>query len=105
MEDGILSADRNGDFIIDLDELLRVIQFYNSLGLHCATVGEESEDGYIPGPGANAACAPHDTDYAPQDWVISLAELLRAIQFYNSLSYHYCPDEATEDGYCPGPPR
>ena len=92
----------DGDFVINLDELLRVIQFYNSLGYHCANVGEESEDGYIAGPGENVSCSPYDTDYAPQDWVISLDELLRVIQFYNSLGYHYCPEDSTEDGFCPG---
>jgi len=24
------------------------------------------------------------------------------IQFYNFPGYHYCPDEGTEDGFCPG---
>ena len=88
--------------MIDLDELLRVIQFYNSLGYHCAGIGEESEDGYIPGTGTDVSCTPYDTDYAPQDWQISLDELLRVIQFYNSLGYRYCPTEGTEDGFCPG---
>jgi hypothetical protein len=45
---------------------------------------------------------PYDTDYNPQDWVISLSELLRVIQFYNSLGYHYCPGQGTEDDFCPG---
>jgi hypothetical protein len=31
-----------------------------------------------------------------------LSELLRLIQFYNSLGYHYCPVAGTEDGFCPG---
>jgi hypothetical protein len=85
-----------------LSELLRVIQFYNSLGLHCADLPGDTEDGYVPGPGANQGCAPYDTDYNPQDWVISLSELLRMIQFYNSLGYSYCPGMGTEDGFCPG---
>ena len=100
---GTHSSDQDGDFVINLDELLRVIQFYNSLGLHCADVVGETEDGYVPGPGLNLSCAPHDADYAPQDWVVSLDELLRSIQFYNSLAYHYCPADETEDGFCPGP--
>ena len=45
---------------------------------------------------------PYGTDYNPQDWVISLSELLRIIQFYNSLGYHFCPTSGTEDGFCPG---
>lgn len=100
-EDGIQTADKNAQLVIDIDELLRVIQLYNSLEYYCAGVGEESEDGYLPGPGANRTCSPFDTDYAPQDWSISLDELLRAIQFYNFLGYHYCPAEFTEDGFCP----
>jgi hypothetical protein len=36
-----------------------------------------------------------------QDWAIDLTELLRAIQFYNAESYYECPDDSTEDGYCP----
>ena len=91
------NADQDGDNAISIDELLRVIQFYNSLELHCDA---ESEDGYAPGPGGKD-CAPYDSDYAPQDWSVSIDELLRAIQFYNSLSYHPCEDG--EDGYCPGP--
>lgn len=39
-----------------------------------------------------------DTD---RDWQISLHELLRVVQFYNMGEYH-C-EEATEDGYAPGP--
>lgn len=60
-------------------------------------------------PGEDPAlegCAPHSSDYNPQDWTISLSELLRLIQFYNSGAYHACPDAdpPTEDGYCPGLP-
>lgn len=93
------TTDQNGDSVISLSELLRLIQFYNSLALHCDALGE---DGYAPGTG-DESCAPHNADYAPQDWVISLSELLRVIQFYNSLGYSACPDANTEDGFCPGP--
>lgn len=41
-----------------------------------------------------------DTD---SDWQISLSELLRVIQFFNSGGYHYAYAEVTEDGYAPGP--
>ncbi len=96
------TADQDANNVISLSELLRVIQFYNSLGLHCAENPGDTEDGFVPGAGTNVTCAPYDTDYSPQDWIISLSELLRVIQFYNSLSYHYCPADGTEDGYCPG---
>ncbi|HPO12832.1 MAG TPA: hypothetical protein PLI09_05260 [Candidatus Hydrogenedentes bacterium] len=92
------AADQNGNNLIDLSELLRIIQFYNSDGIHCQ---EGTEDGYAPGPGG-MSCAPHDSDYSPQDWYIGLTELLRMIQFYNSDGYYYCPDYHTEDGFCPG---
>jgi len=44
---------------------------------------------------------PHDSDYVPQDWQISVSEILRVIQFYNLGGYHV--EEGTEDGYAPGP--
>lgn len=96
------SGDQNGDGIINLTELLRVIQFFNFRGFHCATPPEVSEDGYLPGAGGGQGCAPHASDYAPQDWEINLTELLRLIQFFNLRGYHPCPGLATEDGYCPG---
>ncbi len=94
------TADQNADYRISLSELLRGIQFYNSGGLHCE---EGTEDGYAPGPPGDTDCPPHASDYNPQDWRISLSELLRLIQFYNSGGYYWCPDEGTEDGCCPGP--
>jgi len=56
-----------------LSELLRVIQFYNSGGYHCADPPDSTEDGYVPGPGAEQGCTPHDSDYNPQNWIISTA--------------------------------
>ena len=107
VESGAHSADWNNsqaDGIIDLTELLRVIQFYNSGGYHCAVDGDVSDEGYMPGAG-DRSCVPHNSDYIDgADWEISLSELLRVIQFYNSGGYHYCPesDPPTEDGFCPG---
>ncbi len=90
------TADQDGDNAISLSELLRVIQFYNSAGLHCET---GTEDGFGPGPGDDT-CPPHAGDYNPQDWEITLSELLRIIQFYNSGGYYACAEG--EDGFCPG---
>lgn len=101
--DGKQTADQDGDFVIALSELLRVVQFYNALGLHCADTPLDTEDGYVPGPGANTSCTYYDTDYNPRDWVISLGELLRMIQFFNLEGYRYCPLGGTEDRFCPGP--
>jgi hypothetical protein len=95
-ESEIHSADQDGNGAIDLSELLRVIQFYNSSGYHCDA---STEDGYAPGPG-DPGCVPHASDYNAQDWIVNLSELLRLIQFYNTGGYTPC--EGGEDGYCPG---
>jgi len=100
---GRQSADQDGDYTISLSELLRVIQFYNAGGLHCADPAASTEDGYQPGPGQSLDCVPHTTDYNPQDWQITISEILRLIQFYNTGAYHPCPNSAAEDGFCPGP--
>jgi hypothetical protein len=94
------SADPDADHLINLTELLRVIQFFNVKSFHCQA---GTEDGYAPGPG-DIECCTHASDYQPVDWGISLTELLRLIQFFNIGGYHACPDEGTEDGYCPGGP-
>ncbi|MCX8064368.1 MAG: PASTA domain-containing protein [Candidatus Hydrogenedentes bacterium] len=90
------SADKNNDGKIDLSELLRVIQFFNMSGYHCA---EGTEDGYAPGMGSNYNCRPHASDYNPQDWKINLEELLRLIQIFNIGHYYPCPGQS-EDGFC-----
>lgn len=87
-----------GEFgIIELNELLRVIQFYNSNGLGCA---ENTEDGFAPNS-SDASCQPHSSDYDPEDWRISLSELLRLVQLFNLGAYVPCQDG--EDGFCGGP--
>lgn len=91
-------ADLNADGHLELNELLRVIQFYNSGGLQCAPLGVPTEDGFVSGAGIAHSCLPHATDYSPQDWEINLQELLRMVQFYNSDGYAECEDG--EDGFC-----
>lgn len=91
------SADTNMDWKVDLRELLRLIQIFNSWGYHCADDPSLTEDGYMIGVGANHSCKPHSSDYNPQDWRIDLRELLRAIQFFNAGGYHL--DPLGEDGY------
>lgn len=93
----IHSADTDFDRTIALAEVLRIIQFYNSGGLHCDAA---QEDGYAPGAGGGHTCPPHAADHTPQDWVLSLSEVLRMIQFYNSDGY--CRAGGTEDAYKPG---
>jgi ELWxxDGT repeat protein len=104
LEDSAHTADQNGDGVINLTELLRVIQFFNIRGYHCVTLPESSEDGFLPGAGGDQSCAPHASDYNLQDWQINLTELLRLIQFFNMRGYHACPGLSTEDGFCPGLP-
>jgi hypothetical protein len=91
------TADTNDNASISLNELIRVVQFFNADGIHCET---GTEDGYALGPGAET-CTPHNVDYAPQDWIINLSEILRIIQIYNIGTYFECP--GTEDGICLGP--
>lgn len=98
------SADQDGNYIVSLTELLRVIQFFNTHGYHCAAAPNATEDGYMPGLTGDHSCGAHSGDYNPQNWEISLTELLRLIQFFNSGGYHACPLLGTEDGYCPGRP-
>ena len=91
------SADYSpADFEISLSELLRVIQLYNGISYYCDPDGE---DGYRFGEVGIRTCAPHTLDYNPQDWRISLGELLRVIQFYNSGGYSR--SVGGEDGFSP----
>ena len=92
------SADTNEDNAISLSELLRIVQFYNSDRLGCQ---DGTEDGFQPN-GTSETCAPHKSDYAPQDWRLNLNEVLRLIQVYNIGGYELC--EGSEDGICPVAP-
>jgi hypothetical protein len=89
------SADCNpADNMIGLGELLRVIQLYNTVSYSCDPAGE---DGYVADDTGEHSCAPHASDYNPQDWRIGLNELLRMIQLYNSDGYEL--DPLGEDGF------
>ena len=88
------SADVDKDYIMELSELLRVVQLYNSSGYHCDVAGE---DGFGPGAGAQE-CARHSADYSEPYWALSLGELLRVIQLYNAGGYQPCAQ--SEDGFC-----
>jgi hypothetical protein len=89
------TVDTDSDGALSLSELLRIIQHFNFGSLGCR---DDTEDGY--GPSADYSCAPHASDYSPQNWRIGFTELLRAIQFYNMGGYFWCPDAFTVDGYC-----
>ncbi len=86
------AADTNGDFIIQEAEILAVIEYINAGGLSC------SGNGFVAGPG-DQSCTPHDSDYSPQDWKITLPELLRLVQLYTAGEYEQCIG-GSEDGYC-----
>jgi len=88
-------ADINADFVVQITELLRPIQFYNSNQYHCK---EGTEDGFAPGPGAQT-CPAYDSDYNPSNWRVELGEVLRLIQFYNSGGYR--ESLTGEDGFAP----
>lgn len=100
----VISADQNADSVVSLGELLRTIQFYNSGGYRCAETPGDTEDGYLPGSGQPTTCRPHSTDYNPANFRITLSELSRLLQFFNTGGYRRCLEENTEDGYCPGAP-
>ena len=88
------SADYDGTPGIQLGELLRIIQLFNSPeGFHC---NPASDDGVEPGVGSHE-CA-YGLDYRPRDWRLNMSELLRGIQIYNMGFYTRCKDG--EDGYC-----
>lgn len=95
----IHSADVNQDGKVNFTEILRIIQFFNSSGFHCET---GTEDGYAPGydESFDFSCPRHTADYLPPDWHISLEEILRMVQFFNSKGYQLCPF-FSEDNYCP----
>ena len=99
--DYVHNADQNGDKVVDLPELLRLIQLFNLGAYHCAENAGATEDGYLPGEDMGQTdCLPHASDYSVQDWSIDLFELLRIIQLFNAWNYHPCP--GGEDGFCPG---
>ncbi len=70
----IHGADVDGDSVIDLGELLRVVQLYSAFRFQC---NAESEDGYAPFGGVCQGCRAYAIDYNPRDCSISLSELLR----------------------------
>ena len=96
------SGDYNpSDLKININEMLRLIQFYNAGGYHCDT---NSEDGYAPEKSDTLnACPFHSSDFAHDnilaDWEIDDVELNRFIQFYNADGY--VPDKNTVDGFRP----
>lgn len=98
----IHTADLNADGELDFGELMRIIQLYNGGGYICPENPNASEDGYVLAEAelSGVPCPPHSSDYLESpDGIISLSELLRAIQIF-SASYQV-PCES-DDGFCLG---
>ena len=93
--DDLHSADTDESSTIEVIEISRVIGFYNCGSYH---VDAGTPDGYAPCDG-DWNGPPHDSDYDPQDWVITLPELSRLVTFYNAGCYVVNP--ATPDGFAP----
>jgi uncharacterized delta-60 repeat protein/M6 family metalloprotease-like protein len=110
------SADINGDNLISLLELTRVIELYNTRNgttrTGCYRVEAAGEDGFAPEPSrANTATvvltAYHAAD-SNRDGKLGLLELTRVIELYNHRSGttrtgQYHTQDGTEDGFAPGP--
>jgi len=98
------NADINGNFILDVSELLRLIQFYNAGAYSCVEPAGSTEDGFEPGSAGKGgvACQRHAADYiGGGDFNIDLSELLRVIQLFNFGTYAYCETPSTaDDNYC-----
>jgi hypothetical protein len=93
-------GDTDEDGKMGLGELLRLIQFYNAGEYGCDS--GNVEDGYTTGAGTGefgvGDCVTHDIDFDGVDGVLSLSELLRAIQFFN-LDVVLVRNGTTEDGW------
>lgn len=97
---GDFSADTNGDGLVGLQELLRLIQLYNAGAYYCDPASEDgvSITPLTEGEASARDCDFHSSDYNPADWSIQLTELLRLVQFYSVGGYRAC--ETSEDGFC-----
>jgi len=93
-------ADRNGNRIISLSELLRVVQLYNISEYSCAANPGDTEDGYRLGAAGSRTCKRHAADYDEPAWRLTLSELLRLIQVFASGGYSACGNGAGDDGFC-----
>jgi len=96
----LISADTNGDFILQLTEVLRLIQLYNAGAYACAENAGATEDGFsLTAPPSEPNCVLHSID-RDGNKVVTLSELLRGIQLYNLGDYTWCPGTGSEDDFC-----
>ncbi|MFT3830525.1 MAG: Ig-like domain-containing protein [Opitutaceae bacterium] len=102
------SGDTNGDWRIDLSELLGMVELFNAAAGAQRTGAYHTDaataDGFAPGAGTLEYFHSADTD---RNGRIDLPELLRAIELYNAMSgtsrtgaYHL--DATTADGFAAG---
>ncbi len=104
-------ADTDADERLSLTELLRVIQLYNTRSGTTRTgryrVDDAAADGFTPDAGdAGETLARHHSADTDRDGQLSLTELLRVIQLYNTRSGTtrtgaYRAREGTVDGFEP----
>lgn len=114
VRDRLVSLDINGDRVVSLSELLRLVQLYNAGSFGC-DLG--TEDGYAPGAGNASCCVPAgtviiccsvpittcrapDVVVAPEANQVTLSDLLRGIQLFSFDGYSSCI--GSEIGFCPG---
>ena len=105
------SADTDQNWRLSLLELTRVIELYNTRDGTTRTgayhTDATTEDGFAAGPGTIASHHSADTN---QDGRLSLLELTRVIELYNTrdgttrTGEYYRTDTGTEDGFAPGVP-
>ncbi len=111
------TADTNGDFKLNLNELLRVIELYNvrsgttRTGAY-AVDATNPEDGFAVAPtrpsGTTVTLTRYHAADTNRDARISLVELTRVIELYNyrvgtTRTGDYRVQSGTEDGFAPGP--
>jgi alpha-tubulin suppressor-like RCC1 family protein/sugar lactone lactonase YvrE len=111
------SADTNHDNRLNLTELTRVIELYNTrhgtarTGAY-AVAATATEDGFeadaARAPGATAALSLFHSADTNRDGAIGLFELTRVIELYNARTGTtrtgaYRSQGSTEDGFAPGP--
>ncbi len=116
------SADINGNSRIDLTELLRVIELYNTRNGTVRTGAyapddTNAEDGFnidaVRAPGAAVTLTRYHSADSDHNGFISLPELLRVIELYEyrvttsaggiNRTGQYHVDPSTDDGFASGP--
>jgi hypothetical protein len=106
------TADIDGNLQISLSELLRVIELYNTRQGTTRTGRYKADTGTVDGFAPDATAGTTQTSFhaadTDRDSQLSLSELLRVIELYNTRSgttrtgeYHI--DTSTTDGFAPGP--